>query len=559
MKRCSIVTLLLLVLVSKNLHAQSNYLPLNPSYYHSIDRYEVLSGKLYSEFHTSVKPYTRKSVANFARNLSSDTIYNARDQFNFSYLQNDSWEWADSSTGNNKPVLKHFYKKKSDFFHVHTKDFDLHVNPSLYFAAGYEQGRGPVTINTRGAEVRGMIDQKVGFYSFFADNVLLLPDYVKAYRDVRFVVPGEGFNKPFKSNPNGADFITARGYFNFNATKNIALQFGHDKNFIGNGYRSLILSDFSNSYTFLKLNTNIWKINYMNLFAEMTATYSLGDKLFPKKYMAFHHLSINIGKNLNIGLFESVAFRGRSSDSTKWGKFDITYLNPIIFYRSVEQQLGSSDNALLGMDYKWNFLRHFSLYGQFVLDEFLLSHIKARDGWWANKQAAQVGLKYINLAGIKNLDAQVELNYIRPYVYMHGTPYTNFTHYNQPIAHPLGANLYEYIAILHAQPLKRLQATAKLFYIKQGLDAADSLNWGGDLFKNYAQYEQEFGNKTAQGTPSTTLMSSLSISYMVFHNFFVESTVIVRNQNVAEPLVSSNTLIGTFAMRWNIARRLQEF
>ena len=52
--------------------------------------------------------------------------------------------------------------------------------------------------------------------------------------------------------------------------KYLDFQFGYDKNFIGNGYRSLFLSDFGNSYLFLKINTRIWKFNYLNLFMELT-------------------------------------------------------------------------------------------------------------------------------------------------------------------------------------------------------------------------------------------------------------------------------------------------
>ena len=45
----------------------------------------------------------------------------------------------------------------------------------------------------------------------------------------------------------GYDYFDARGYFTFNVTKYIDVAFGYDKNFIGNGYRSLFLSDFGNS------------------------------------------------------------------------------------------------------------------------------------------------------------------------------------------------------------------------------------------------------------------------------------------------------------------------
>jgi hypothetical protein len=47
------------------------------------------------------------------------------------------------------------------------------------------------------------------------------------------------------------------------------------------------LSDFGANYLFLKLNTNVWKFNYQNIFAELTKFYPRGgDGLLTKKYMA---------------------------------------------------------------------------------------------------------------------------------------------------------------------------------------------------------------------------------------------------------------------------------
>jgi hypothetical protein len=184
---------------------------------------------------------------------------------------------------------------------------------------------------------------------------------------------------------------------------------------------------------------------------------------YPDKYFAFHHLSINIGKKLNIGVFESVVFSDSSS-------FEWSYLNPIIFYRAIEQQFGSSDNVILGADFKWNAFKGFSVYGQFVLDEFVLDNIKEGNGWWANKFAIQAGLKYYDAFGVSNLDLQAETNIVRPYTYSHnpivtannGIPYGSYTNYMQPIAHPLGANFNEVIGILRYQPLPRLNVTGKI-------------------------------------------------------------------------------------------------
>ena len=76
------------------------------------------------------------------------------------------------------------------------------------------------------------------------------------------VIPHEGFWKEYKDGK-GVDFLQARGYITFEATRHINMQFGHDRLFVGNGYRSLIFSDFSPPAWFLKGNVNVWKINYL--------------------------------------------------------------------------------------------------------------------------------------------------------------------------------------------------------------------------------------------------------------------------------------------------------
>ena len=77
--------------------------------------------------------------------------------------------------------------------------------------------------------------------------------------------------------------------------------------------------------------------------------------LLRKKYAAMHHLDVNVTKWLNIGLFEGVIF-GRKDH------FEFGYLNPIIFYRSIEQQNGSYDNSVAGIDFKANMLQTSSSY-----------------------------------------------------------------------------------------------------------------------------------------------------------------------------------------------------
>lgn len=564
----SLIGFISLISSTITINAQGVYVPShNKDYYHLLDRLDISAPLSSPYFHSSQKPADRQQIGLWVDSLSRDSSlkYSKQDIFNLQYLSDDNSEWSNYANHQRKGLLKTFFTNNADFYHVAKDGLDLHVNPVVDFTIGKDTKLpNYLYTNTRGVEVRGNIGKKIGFYSYLADNQAILPYYVSSYGNFSTVpgVPGEGYTKWFKGN--GSDFITGRGYVTFNIIKNISAQFGHDRNFVGNGYRSMILSDFSSNYTFLKLNTKVWKLNYTNIFAQLVGDVFYRNEMLPKKYFAFHHLSVNVTKNINIGLFESVIF-GRQ-DASGNGSFDINYMNPIIFYRSVEIQQGSPDNALLGMDYKINFLRRFSFYGQVVLDEFVLKKLMKNDGYYGNKYALQMGLKYINIFGVKNLDAQVEYNMARPYTYSHKDIYRNYAHYRMPLAHPLGANFTEVLGILRYQPVKRMQLTGKLFLTTFGSDTSYAStsgldNFGGNVMKNYenASAVRPLGNVTGQGIKNNMILVSFNISWMLRHNLYLDFTQILRAQISSIASRTYYTSVTTAGIRWNIPQRTNEF
>ena len=557
MKNISI--LIVILFLSFLAQAQSIYAPLNDAYYHLTDRADVLDKDFSESVHTSFKPYRAVDVV--ATIDSADFLNSIQDQFNTQYIKTDHWEyWGEDSAQSKKPFLKKIYRTKADFFHVNTKDFKLRVNPILYLSAGRDENSGSTPfINTRGAQIRGSIDDKIGFYSTIEESQAVFPKYVQDYIADRGVVPNEAFWK--KYGDHGVDFFTARGYFTFNATKHVALQFGYDKNFVGNGYRSLLLSDFSAPSTFLKIQTKIWRIQYTNLYTELVADApfssfgSNGTGEFPKKFLTSHHLSINITDNFNVGIFEAIIFNRGDSTGTS---FEWNYMNPIIFYRSIEQYTGSPDNALFGIDWKWNIAKGIQFYGQGLLDEMVVGELKSGDGWWGNKFSVQLGGKYYNAFGISNLDLQAEYNISRPFTYSHESIFTNYSHYRQPLAHPLGANFKEAVFIARYQPLRKLYLSGKFILSKYGTDPANQ-NLGADILKDYTTLNQEYGNSIGQGVSNDQLSADLTASYMLKHNLFIDLRHIYRDRDSADATLSSTTNFTSIAIRLNVAVREQGF
>lgn len=544
---------------------QSAFLPYDRDVYHQIDRLEIKNGG--NGLMTAYKPYSSENLAEFITSIEQDSSskINSIDQFNMLVLKENYWEeYNDTTLGDSKkPIVKKFYRKKSDLYHVQEDNFDLHINPVLYLSGGRDFNDGEkVFYNTRGLELRGKIDDKVAFYTYLADNQVFFPNYVdnQVHRNNASAVPGENFWKEFKGD--GYDFLTARGYVSFNLTKHINATLGHDKNFIGNGYRSLILSDYSGNYPFLRLQAKIWKIKYTLLYSTMASNIYANAKgvpmssAYPQKFQALHHLSIDITKNFNVGLFEAIT--NSNGDSATNAPFNFNYLNPIIFYRSVEQNLGSNGNAILGLDFKWNLFRRFSLYGQLVLDEFKFDQIMDDQGWWANKYGWQAGLKYIDIFGLNNVDLQVEFNTVRPYTYSHTNRSTSYSNYNQPLAHPYGANFREILAILRVQPINRLYLTGKIIYAEVGYDTTGT-NFGQDILKPNVTRQNEYGNQIGQGFKSKIAYLNLTASYLLKNNLFIDFTGVIRKEVNDVEYFNTETTMATLGLRWNIGQRLADF
>jgi hypothetical protein len=271
------------------------------------------------------------------------------------------------------------------------------------------------------------------------------------------------------------------------------------------------------------------------------------DQLRPRKYAAMHHATFHFKPWLNVGVFEGV-ISGRKNH------FEFQYLNPLIFYRTIEQAIGSPDNAVIGLDARIIPFKRTELYGQLLIDEFIFGAIKAGKGDWRNKQAIQAGIKHVDVAGVKNLDVQLEFNYIRPFTYSYSDSIADYSHYNQSLAHPNGANLSELIAIVRYQPLPRLRFSVEAINRIQGLDTSATFSNGGNIFKDYTlRNGLETGFTMYNGNKTRTLYVNTNASYQVYNNAYIDAGVTINNSsNITTTAKSTFAYLGA---RLNYARR----
>jgi hypothetical protein len=558
---------LVTLMPSAESRAQSTFLPQGSPYNHFLDRMEILLQTNTDLNIASSKLISRKLAVRIAEEADSLSKANPYDYFyrlgrvdqaNLSSLLMNNIEWVTTrkdSFLSKRPWFNTFYKYKANFYEVEDKDFFLVGDPVIQENQSVETGNNSrVFLNAKGLTLRGMIANKFGFSSFLTDNQERGPSWFQQ-RVAQFdAVPGYGYWQPFKTT--GFDYFDNRASIYFNTWKYFDWQFGYDKNFIGDGYRSLFLSDYSAPYTFLKFNLRIWRLNYQTIYQELISQHLTGANYeYPKKYGVTHYLNFNATPWLTFGLYENVVF-------SRANHFDFSYLNPVIFLVSAQQQNGSPDKTNVGLDWKLNIGHATQFYGQLLIDEFILHQIlHYSDGYWANKQGLQLGLKYIDAFEIKNLDLQAEADLVRPYTFQHDDTVANFSNYNQPMADPLGANFAELIGIVRYQPAYRWNVEGKVIYYKQGLDSA-GVNFGGNVTENYDTRPRDYGFKIGSGVPAYCANVSGLVSWQCKENVYLDLSAQYRNYTVHDPshtYHSSNSMLLTAGVRINMFRREYDY
>lgn len=440
-----------------------------------------------------------------------------------------------------------------------TNWLNFQVHPVLDLEAGMDLlTLKPAATRIGGMHLKTNINNDFTFAATIYGGKYSFPFFIDTALAKQKIVPESG--QAYGSNRTGYSFYDYTGYLSYSPRNNkiFNFQLGRDKHFIGDGYRSVLLSDFGPAYPYFRINANIWRIQYNVWYTMMNdvSTANGRQKSFTNKYGTFHYLSYNPIKEINIGIFENIVWRG--TDTNQARTFEINYLNPILFYRPQEYSVGSPDNSFLGLNLNVVLFKQLKLYAQIGLDEFFLKEIRARNGWWANKQAWQLGANYINAFGIKGLRLRGEYNQVRPYTYTHGLVDQNYSHYGKALAHPLGANFIELLGFVSYRKNKSAFSW-QVMYAMIGKDSASAKsNVGQNIFMSYNSRTSEYGNHTTQGVKTTVLQSQLKYTWYIIPdmNMRLELSYIQRSEKNQKGYLLENPFIsvGFKTSFWNVYR-----
>lgn len=521
--------------------------------------------------HTTFKPLIESQDISFGRfNYNNSIRYN-------------SWQRTSASDkgdpGNDPlystPEIKRPYiirKLKHESFIVvdqripknNSTPFYLTIDPLFNLEAGKSNIPSEDTSllyqNTRGLLVRGDIGRRFSFESAFYENQAVYTQYISQFIDSLDVAPGQGRVKKFKAN--GYDFAMSSGYISYNPSKHLNLQLGHGKHFVGDGYRSLLLSDNAFNYPYIRATTTFGKVQYVNLYTVfmnmndggvITPPYT--ERLFQKKAGAFQMLNYSPHQRVQLGIFQGMIWN--ASDNKNRHDLNAWYFNPVIGLSAVRYGFNSKNNILLGATLNFKVTRGLLVYSQFMMDDAAEDRIK---GSIRNKTGWQAGFSAFNLFTLPNLHLQAEYNTARPYSYSHRKPEQSYTHYNQPLAHPLGANFNEAIGILRYR-LFDFFAEVKFNYAQVGRDSS-GYNLGFDPLasNNFAFYGMNSTvNEHLQGLKTTITHKDLRFGYVInpVTNMNIVAGISIRDLENATTV--TNTRFYYIALRTSLSNIYYDF
>lgn len=497
-KLLPLVSLLFVLFIGKSF-GQATYQP------YSYHFYQKMNKVFYSKdtrLHTSIKPAIIDSV--------TQPLYDSLMQVGV----RERHTWLGRKLFN-----EHLIDVKKDD-HTFFADFipDMQIGHSL------NEDR-MIWLNTRGFQAGGTIGNKFFFHTSGYENQAVFADYITDYIFDNHVIPGQ-FGKLYDHRTGRKqDWMYVTASVSYTPIKYLNVTLAYDKNFIGDGYRSMFLSDVSSNYTHLKLTGTLGNVQYVSIWAYMMDPFAsresniiddinnrqnMGDLA---KWGAFQYLSWNVNNRLSLGLFQSVLWAPRNQAGRRG--FDMNYLNPIIFMRPIElANSNSPDKMHVGVSAKYQVLNNVAVYGQFLLSELYTGELFSGRGYINNKNAAQLGFRGFDAFGIKNLNFLGEFNTARPYTYQHFTPITAYTNFNQPLAHILGANFREYVGILN-YTYQRFDFSFQANLSRYGLDPSPTSNYGRDIFKSYENYVKEYDNFIGQGVTTDLSYLDTRVSYLI--------------------------------------------
>lgn len=362
---------------------------------------------------------------------------------------------------------------------------DLQVNglASLEFRQRLEPESGNVMLGMIGGRIRGTLSGHVGYFLEATNGSVLGGDTSLALED-----PKIGQNKNFAvfSNHKFFDNTTAELSYTYDW---FTAKLARTPLSVGGGYSgdNVFVSPGIPPMDFLSLGAKVGAVRYAAIVSSLlgdarysarldSTLYSVGPGAYiDPKYLVLHHVSILLGNEVEFGFTDMTIFSRR---------FELAYLNPFSFLKSVEHSLNDRDNGLLGAHVRWRIVPGVEVRAQALMDDVIFSRIGT--GWWGNKFAWQFGAFWAAPFGFRDMDIAAEYTHVEPFMYTHFNTQNNFTTSGAIIGSPIGPNSKRFLGKIHYRPTAKLAIELTASLVQHGENVYDSAgaivyNAGADI------------------------------------------------------------------------------
>ncbi|SDD26371.1 protein involved in gliding motility RemB [Mucilaginibacter pineti] len=514
--------------------AQSVYLP------SSYQLYQKFNGDIYSvksSFHTSLRPFLIDSLISH----TYDSVLNVG-------VSTDRKSWL-----NRKIFNEHL-------FDVQTKDYTFYGDVLVDLQAGKDfKAKRSTNLNTRGFQFGGTVGTKFSFYTSGFEDQGKFADYYNDVVNANGFIPGQAYARHYngqKQQSQDWSYVTA--ILSYTPIKQLNITLGEDKMFVGDGYRSLLLSDYAANMPLLRATVNLGAVQYMATWAYLEDFKETKFDVFGsnrRKWALFHYLDWNVSNRVSFGFFNAVITPEADAQGNRRG-FDLNFINPVLFSSSQGPSAQPKDNVLVGFTGKYKIFDKTAIYGQLLLDKFKGSDFFSGNNA-DNTNGFQLGVRGADIFKVERLNYLFEFNTVKPYTYSNQQSISSYAFYGDPLAHPLGANFREFLGIVNYS-IGRFDFQGQLDYAKYGLDALATDNNGKAITKPFEPTENTT-TTIGQGLNTQLYYAEGTVSFLINpkYNLRFELSGLYRQEK--NSVADNKTTLVTFGLRSSFRNLYHDF
>jgi hypothetical protein len=365
-----------------------------------------------------------------------------------------------------------------------------------------------------GARIHGSIGDNFGYFLQTTNGTVLSGD-----RSVALEIPRLSQNIKFTKFNSDFDFTESHLRYQKDWFYGIL---GRENRLVGAGYlQRTFISDNAPPMDAIQVGAKFEKFEYRYTHAgllgvpigSVTAGFST---VIPPKYLAMSRFSYRPTWG-EFSFVQSTIYSQRN--------FDLAYVNPFTFLKSVEHSLRDRDNSMLGFDATVRPLSRVQFRASFLMDDVSFSTLNT--DWWHNKFSSTLGVMYAAPFGS---DIVVEYTRNSPYVFTHFNVQNSMT--NDGIAFsgfvPPNSDIISFHS-LHWWLGNRYPITLTASYQRYGQNIYDStgalvFNAGGDVLQTRRPYDSEFV-KFLEGDLQKILTIQTSIGYEIIRGYSLHTVL----------------------------------